>query len=308
MGTVVHWVVDPFAYAFMQRALVEVILMGAVTGAIGTYVVLRGLSFLGDALSHAIFPGVVIAFLLGRSVFLGALAFGVLTSASIVVLATTRRVKEDSAIGVLFAGFFALGVVLISTTRNYTRDLAAFLFGNVLGVTTYDIGLSAVVEAVVLLLLVLFHKELLLVAFDREAAQAMGVPVFWVNLLLLAMISLTIVVSLSAVGNILVVAMLVTPAAAARLLTDRLPVMLGLSAAIGAMSGVAGLVISYHANVAAGGTIVLVATGVFGLVWLLAPSHGLIARILARRRATAQAEPPSPVLIERREARMPDGR
>jgi manganese/iron transport system permease protein len=308
MGTVVHWVVDPFAYAFMQRALVEVILMGAVTGAIGTYVVLRGLSFLGDALSHAIFPGVVIAFLLGRSVFLGALAFGVLTSASIVVLATTRRVKEDSAIGVLFAGFFALGVVLISTTRNYTRDLAAFLFGNVLGVTTYDIGLSAVVGAVVLLLLVLFHKELLLVAFDREAAQAMGVPVFWVNLLLLVMISLTIVVSLSAVGNILVVAMLVTPAAAARLLTDRLPVMLGLSAAIGAMSGVAGLVISYHANVAAGGTIVLVATGVFGLVWLLAPSHGLIARILARRRATAQAEPPSPVLIERREARMPDGR
>jgi manganese/iron transport system permease protein len=251
---------------------------------------------------------VVIAFLLGRSVFLGALAFGVLTSASIVVLATTRRVKEDSAIGVLFAGFFALGVVLISTTRNYTRDLAAFLFGNVLGVTTYDIGLSAVVGAVVLLLLVLFHKELLLVAFDREAAQAMGVPVFWVNLLLLVMISLTIVVSLSAVGNILVVAMLVTPAAAARLLTDRLPVMLGLSAAIGAMSGVAGLVISYHANVAAGGTIVLVATGVFGLVWLLAPSHGLIARILARRRATAQAEPPSPVLIERREARMPDGR
>jgi manganese/iron transport system permease protein len=224
-----------------------------------------------------------------------------------VVLATTRRVKEDSAIGVLFAGFFALGVVLISTTRNYTRDLAAFLFGNVLGVTTYDIGLSAVVGAVVLLLLVLFHKELLLVAFDREAAQAMGVPVFWVNLLLLVMISLTIVVSLSAVGNILVVAMLVTPAAAARLLTDRLPVMLGLSAAIGTMSGIAGLVLSYHANVAAGGTIVLVATGVFGLVWLLAPSHGLIARILARRRAMAQAEPPSTALLER-EAHIPESR
>jgi manganese/iron transport system permease protein len=307
MGAVVHWLAEPFTHAFMQRALIEVILMGAVTGAIGTYVVLRGLSFIGDALSHAIFPGVVIAFLLGRSVFLGALAFGVLTSASIVVLATTRRVKEDSAIGVLFAGSFALGVVLISTTRNYSRDLAAFLFGNVLGVTTDDIGLSAAVGALVLLLLVLFHKELLLVAFDRDAAQAMGVPVFWVNLLLLVMISLTIVVSLSAVGNILVVAMLVTPAAAARLLTDRLPVMLGLSAAIGTMSGIAGLVLSYHANVAAGGTIVLVATGVFGLVWLLAPSHGLIARILARRRATAQAEPPSPVLIERREARMPDG-
>ena len=272
METIVHWLVEPFAHAFMQRALIEVILMGAVTGAIGTYVVLRGLSFIGDALSHAIFPGVVIACLLGYSVFWGALAFGLLTSASIVVLATTRRVKEDSAIGVLFAGSFALGVVLISTTRNYSRDLAAFLFGNVLGVTTTDIALSATVGGLVLGLLILFHKELLLVAFDREAAQAMGVPVFWVNLLL-AMISLTIVVSLSAVGNILVVAMLVTPAAAARLLTDRLRVMLGLSAAIGAVSGVIGLVLSFHANVAAGGTIVLVATGVFGLVWLLAPSH-----------------------------------
>jgi manganese/iron transport system permease protein len=289
METIAHWLVEPFAHAFMQRALIEVILMGAVTGAIGTYVVLRGLSFIGDALSHAIFPGVVIAFLLGRSVFLGALAFGLLTSASIVVLATTRRVKEDSAIGVLFAGSFALGVVLISTTRNYSRDLAAFLFGNVLGVTTTDIALSAAVGGLVLLLLVLLHKELLLVAFDREAAQAMGVPVFWVNLLLLAMISLTIVVSLSAVGNILVVAMLVTPAATARLLTDRLPIMLGLSAAIGAVSGVVGLVISYHANVAAGGTIVLVATGWFGLIWLLAPSHGAIASILARRRATQQS-------------------
>src|SRR5262249_1239721 len=208
---------------------------------------------------------------LGHSVFLGALAFGILTSSSIVVLATTRRVKEDSAIGVLFAGFFALGVVLISTTRNYSRDLAAFLFGNVLGVTNGDIRLSAVVGAMVLLLLLLFHKELLLVAFDREAAQAMGVPVFWVNLLLLVMISLTIVVSLSAVGNILVVAMLVTPAAAARLLTDRLPAMMLWSAVIGTMSGVLGLVLSYHADVAAGGTIVLVATAIFGVVWLLSP-------------------------------------
>ena len=173
--------------------------------------VLRGLSFIGDALSHAIFPGVVIAFLLGRSVFLGALAFGLLTSASIVVLATTRRVREDSAIGVLFAGSFALGVVLISTTRSYSRDLAAFLFGNILALPRAISLYRRWSVAWCCLLLALFHKELLLVAFDREAAQAMGVPVFWVNLLLLVMISLTIVVSLSAVGNILVVAMLVTP-------------------------------------------------------------------------------------------------
>jgi manganese/iron transport system permease protein len=298
MATAVQWIVDPFTHAFMQRALLEVILVGAVTGAIGTYVVLRGLSFIGDALSHAIFPGVVIAFLLGRSVFLGALAFGLLTSAAIVVLATTRRVKEDSAIGVLFAGTFALGVVLISTRRNFARDLASFLFGNVLGVTPTDIALSAAVGGLVVLLLVLFHKELLFVAFDREAAEAMGVPVFGVNLLLLVLISLTIVVSLSAVGNILVVAMLVTPAAAARLLTDRLPVMLGLSAAIGAISGVLGLLASYHLNVAAGGTIVLVATSLFGLVWLLAPAHGLIASRLARRRAVLRGGGDTPVAIE----------
>src|SRR5262249_23938476 len=220
---------------------------------------------------------------LGHSVFLGALAFGILTSSSIVVLATTRRVKEDSAIGVLFAGFFALGVVLISTTRNYSRDLAAFLFGNVLGVTIGDIRLSAVAGAMVLLLLLLFHKELLLVAFDRDAAQAMGVPVFRVNLLLLVMISVTIVVSLSAVGNILVVATLLTPAAAAVLLTDSLPAMMLCSAVIGAMSGVAGLVLSYHANVAAGGTIVLVATAIFPVVWLLSPRHGLITTVFGRR-------------------------
>jgi manganese/iron transport system permease protein len=304
MGTVAHWITEPFAHAFMQRALVEVVLMGAVTGAIGTYVVLRGLSFIGDALSHAIFPGVVIAFLLGRSVFVGALAFGLLTSASIVVLATTRRVKEDSAIGVLFAGSFALGVVLISTTRNYSRDLTAFLFGNILGVTTTDIILSAVAGGLVLLLLILFHKELLLVAFDREAALAMGVPVFWMNLLLLVMISLTIVVSLSAVGNILVVAMLITPAATSRLLTDRLPVMLALSAGLGAMSGIVGLLLSFHANVAAGGTIVLVATGIFGVVWLLSPRHGVIASRLARRRLMAA---PAPAGLELVGPRPSDG-
>jgi manganese/iron transport system permease protein len=303
MGGLLHWILlDPFTHAFMQRALVEVVLTGAVTGAIGTYVVLRGLSFIGDALSHAIFPGVVLAFLLGRSVFLGALVFGVLTSAAIVVLATSRRVREDSAIGVLFAGTFALGVVLISTTRNFARDLASFLFGNVLGVTIEDIWLSAVVGGVVVLLLALFHKELLMIAFDRVAAEAMGVPVFWLDLLLLVLISLTIVVSLSAVGNILVVAMLVTPAAAARLVTDRVPTMIGLGAAIGVAAGVVGLLASYHADVAAGGTIVLVATTVFGLVWLFAPAHGVLAT-LRRRRVPADSTPESQVVFESPEIR-----
>ncbi len=284
------YVTDPLQYEFMKRALIEVILMGAVTGAIGAYIVLRGLSFIGDALSHAIFPGIVIAFLLGHSIFLGALAFGVLTSAGIAVIATNARVKEDSAIGVLFAGTFALGVVLISSSKNFTRDLASFLFGNVLGVTTNDIWLSAIVGAIVIVLMVLFYKELLITSFDRVAAQAMGLPVFWLDLLLLVMISLTIVVSLRAVGNILVVAMLVTPAASARLLTERFPVMILLSAGIGAFSGVLGLFISYHNDVAAGGMIVLVATAFFGLVWLFAPEHGWLMGRLPRRMTAAEAE------------------
>jgi manganese/iron transport system permease protein len=295
---VIDWFVDPLRYEFMQRALVEVLLMGAVTGAVGTYVVLRGLSFIGDALSHAIFPGIVIAYLLGHSVFLGAMAFGIMTSGAITVVATNRRIKEDSAIGVLFAGTFALGIVLISSTENFSRDLASFLFGNVLGATTSDIWISAGAGALVILFLLLFHRELLIVSFDRLAGESMGIKVFWIDLLLLLMISLTIVISLRAVGNILVVAMLVTPAATARLLTDRLPTMILLSSVIGMLSGVAGLFISYHADVAAGGTIVLVATGVFAVVWLFAPEHGLITGQLIRRRISDTLGEESTVLFE----------
>lgn len=298
MDGVIDWVAEPLRYQFMQRALIEVVLMGAVTGAVGCYVVLRGLSFIGDALSHAIFPGIVVAYLLGHSVFIGAMAFGVMTSGAITVVATNRRLKEDSAIGVLFAGTFALGIVLISSTDNFTRDLASFLFGNVLGATTSDIWISAGAGLVVVLFLLLFHRELLIISFDRVAGESMGIKVFWIDLLLLLMISLTIVISLRAVGNILVVAMLVTPAATARLLTDRLPVMLVLSSAIGVGSGIVGLFVSYHADVAAGGTIVLVATGVFGAVWLFAPENGLITGRLMRRRIGDELGEESSVLFE----------
>jgi manganese/iron transport system permease protein len=299
------YVSDPLQYEFMRRALIEVIITGVVTGAIGSYIVLRGLSFIGDALAHAIFPGIVIAFLLGHSIFIGALVFGILTSVSIGVVASNRRVKEDSAIGVLFAGTFALGVVLISSSRNFTRDLTSFLFGNVLGVTNGDIWLSAIVGGIVLLLIALLYKELLITSFDRAAAQAMGLPVFWLDLLLLVLISLTIVVSLRAVGNILVVAMLVTPAAAARLLTDRLPVMIVLSASIGVLSGVVGLFVSYHNDVAAGGTIVLVATAIFGAVWLFAPEHGFVTSRLLRGRLVATAEPEARIVFESPEIQSP---
>ncbi|HVP05838.1 MAG TPA: metal ABC transporter permease [Dehalococcoidia bacterium] len=300
----IDYLTDPLQYDFMKRALVEVILMGAVTGAIGAYIVLRGLAFIGDALSHAIFPGIVIAFLLGQGIFFGALIFGILTSISIGIVSTSQRVKEDSAIGVLFAGSFALGIVLISSSKNFTRDLASFLFGNVLGVTTHDIVLSAIAGAVVIVLIAVFYRELLITSFDRAGAEAMGLPVLVLDLMLLVLISLTIVVSLRAVGNILVVAMLVTPAATARLLTDRLPVMIGLGALIGVVSGIVGLYVSYYNDVAAGGTIVLVATAAFGLAWLFAPNTGYVTTRVVKRRVAAGG-PETTILFESPEIQQP---
>ena len=288
MIPMLDWVTEPLRYEFMRRALVEVVIMGAVTGAIGCYVVLRGLAFMGDALSHAIFPGIALAFLLGRSIFLGALAFGVLTVVLIAIAATNRRVKEDSAIGVLFAGMFALGVVLIELVAALCARSGLISVRQCAGrhglrhraVRRGGRGGATAVGGI--------PPRLADHVLRPGGAAAMGVPVFWLDLLLLLLIALTIVVSLSAVGNILVLAMLITPAAAARLLTDRFPVMMGLSAAIGAGSGVLGLFVSYHHDLAAGGTIVLVATLAFGIVWLAAPTHGFVAtRVWARRRAAA---------------------
>jgi len=300
----IDYLADPLREGYMTRAMIEVLVMGLVTGAIGTFIVVRGLSFMGDALSHAILPGVVIAFLLGQGMFFGALIAGVLTAAMIGVVASNQRVKEDSAIGVLFAAAFALGYLLISTSDKASEELEHILFGDVLGVSTNDIVLSSIAGALVLVMILVFYRELMMTSFDRGAAQAMGLPVLALDLLLLIMISLTIVVSLRAVGNILVVAMLVTPAATARLLTDRLPVMMVLGGLIGVVSGITGLYIAYHNDVAAGGTIVLVATGLFGLAWLFAPQHGYVMTHFVQRRLAAGA-PETRILFESPEIQTP---
>jgi len=296
---IVGWFTDPMQFPFMQRAMIEVVLMGIATGIIGTYVVLRGMAFIGDALSHAIFPGVVIAFLLHASFFVGALVFGGITAVTIGALARNRRVSEDTAIGVLFAGMFALGIVLISSIRGYTADLASFLFGDVLGVSNEDIIFSLVIGLLVIIALIVFHKELVLVAFDSEMAEAEGLPVWLIDLGFLILIALTIVVSLRAVGNILVVAMLVTPAAAARLWTDRLVPMMALSALFGALGGIVGLLVSFHTDRAAGGTIVLIVTLWFGISLLVAPRHGYLNRLrnpASTKPAAAVVEADGPAL------------
>lgn len=278
------WLIDPWTFSFMQRALAEVAIVGLICGVVGCFVVLRGLAFIGDALAHAVFPGVVLSYLVGRTVILGALVFGVITALGIGLLGRNRRVSEDSAIGILFAAFFALGVVLISREVGFRRDVASLLFGNVLGISTGDIlvtlGLAAVVLAVTLLLL----KELTLVAFDSTMAQAAGYPVFILDLVLLLLVTTTIVISLQAVGNVLVLALVVTPPATARLLTDRLGRMLVLSPCIGFLSGAAGLLGSYHADTAAGASIVLAATAFFLLALVFAPKHGAVAGWRQRRR------------------------
>jgi manganese/iron transport system permease protein len=274
------WLLDPLSYDFMKLALIEVTIMGLVAGFLGTFVVMRGMAFMGDAISHAVFPGVVIAFLARVSLFLGGAVFGIFTALAISSLSVTRRIKEDTAIGVVFAGAFALGVVLISTSDNYTGDLTSFLFGDVLAVTHTDIYLSAIFGGLSFVVAFLLRRVLILVSFDREMALSMGVPVFKVETLLLLLVTLTIVISLRAVGNILVLAMFVTPAATARLLTDDAAKMMLISSVLGAFSGIAGLYISWHTDLAAGGTIVLTATVIFLVVMVLAPRHGLIAHAL----------------------------
>ncbi len=285
-----HWFTDPFQFPFMQRALIEVLVMGAVTGVLGAYVVVRGLAFIGDALSHAVFPGIVIAFLFGQNFFIGGLIFGMLTSFGIGVVSRNRRISEDTAIGVIFAGAFALGVTLISSQRTYTKDLASFLFGNVLGVSNSDLITAIVLGVLVILAVVVFYKELLLNAFDPTMAAAVGYPTFLLDLLLLALITVTIIVALPAVGNILVLAMLVTPAATARLFVDRFAPLMVIGGCLGAAFGVIGLFIAYRGNVAAGGTIVLTATAAFILALLFSPRNGLLRRLL--NRDLSPGEPP----------------
>jgi len=276
------WLTDPLALELFQRALVAAVLMGATCGAIGAYVVLRRLAFIGDALSHAVFPGVVLAYVAGVSVFAGAMIAGALTSVAIAIVSRAQRIREDTAIGIFIAGAFALGIVLISTQSGYQRDLSAFLVGDLLGVGWDEIALSAVTGLAVVGVLVALRKELLLASFDRVYAQGLGYPVFALELLLLLLLTATIVVSLSAVGIILVLAMLVTPAATARLLVDRFTPMMVAGAALGALYGVIGWYVSYHLGWSPGGAIVLVATLAFLLAFIFSPSHGLLAHRLRR--------------------------
>lgn len=251
------------ALAFLPKALLVAVLSALVCGVIGTHVVLRGMAFIGDAVAHAVFPGLAIAFALQFSVIAGGALAGAVVALLIALFSQRRRVKEDTIIGIFFAAAFALGLVVISKVQGYTASLNSFLFGSITGVSNSDIIFSAVVGAVVILAVAALHKEIVAVSVDRETAAAMGIRVLLIDVVLYLAVTAAVVMSVRTVGNILVLALLITPAAAARLWTDRLVVMMALSAVIGMVGSFLGVYVSWAIDVPTGATIVLVLTVVF---------------------------------------------
>lgn len=274
--------------AFLPKALLIATMASIVCGVVGCYVVLRGMAFIGDAVAHAVFPGLAVAFVMGGSLVLGGVVAGVLTAVLVAVFTQNRRLKEDAVIGVFFVGAFALGIVIISRAPGYAGSLQQFLFGSITGIPDRDLVVAAGMGLLVLGALLLFHKELVTISLDRESARALGVPVFWLDLVLYVLVTLAVVISVQTIGNVLVLALLITPAATARLLTDRLAAMMLLAPAIGALSALIGLYVSWSWDYPTGGTIVLVLTAWFLLAWFLAPRQGVIAK---RRRRGRDAAP-----------------
>jgi ABC-type Mn2+/Zn2+ transport system permease subunit len=279
-------ILGPLQYPFMLRGLAAAALVGVVCAVVGTYVVLRGMAFFGDALAHAILPGIAVGYLVsgGASapLFWWALAAAVVSALGIGSISRGTQIKEDTAIGIIFASMFALGIALISTVRSYTVDLTHFLFGDVLGVNATDLWLIGIFGGLIVLAVVAFYKEFLVLSFDPVLAATLRLPSRLLENLLLILIAMAIVVSLQTVGVALMVAMLVTPAATAYLLTRRLPVMMALAALFGALSGGAGLYLSYYVSVASGAAIVLVCTAFFGLALLFGPARGLLWQWIRR--------------------------
>lgn len=270
------WLITPLSYGFMQRGLIASVLVGVLCAVVGCYIVLRSMAFLGDALAHGILPGVAIAYLLQINLTIGALAAGIAVALGIAFLSHPGTIKEDTAIGILFAASLSLGVLLISTIRTYAVDLTHILFGNVLGVSPGDLWLIGGLACVVLITIVLLYKEFLVLSFDPVHAATLRLPTNLLRHLMLILLALTIVVSLQIVGVGLVAAMLVTPGATAYLVTRRLSSMMMLAAGLGAFSGVIGLYLSFYFNVASGASVVLTATVLFVLVFLLTPHKGVL--------------------------------
>lgn len=253
---------------FLVRALAAVVLASLVTGVVGCHVVLRGMVFIGDAVAHSVFPGLAVAFVLGGSLVFGGLVAGIITAVLVAVFSQNRKLKEDSVIGIFFAGSFALGITIVSLAPGYSGSVQDFLFGSIVGISGADVAQAAGFAAVILLVLGLFHKELVAVSLDRESARACGLPVLALDVLLYVTVTVSVVISLQTLGNVLVLALLVIPTSAARLLCSTLPRMMAFAPMFGVVCAVVGLYLSWAFNLPTGGVIVLTMIAGFLLCWV----------------------------------------
>jgi len=267
----------PLAYDFMQRALIVAILIGAVCAVLSCYLVLRGWSLMGDAISHAVLPGIVVAYVAGLPLVVGAFAAGFSCAVLTGYLKENSRVKEDTVMGIVFSGMFGLGLVMMTKVET-DQHLNHILFGNMLGVTWRDVVETGLIAGTTLLIVLAKRRDLLLYCFDPQHARAIGLPVRLIHYALLILLSLTIVGSIKAVGVILVVAMLITPGATAYLLTNRFEHMLAIAATVAIGSSVLGTLLSFHVDGATGPCIVLIQAAMFLAAFLFAPRNGLLTR------------------------------
>jgi len=272
--TPISWLLDPLTHEFMRRALMVSALVGGVCGLLSCYMTLKGWALMGDAVSHAVMPGVVVAYALGLPFSLGAFVFGVGSVALIGFIKQKSRIKEDTVIGLVFTGFFALGIVLVSKIKS-NIDLMQILFGSPLGISQSDVNQTLIISFIVIFILLLFRKDLMLYCFDAKHARSIGINTGILHYLLLTLLSLSAVVGLQTVGIILVVAMLITPGATAYLLTDRFDKMTLLAVISSSFSSVLGVYISYWSDIETGGSIVLVQTLIFLIAFLFAPRYGI---------------------------------
>ena len=276
--------IEPLQYGFMQRSLAVAIIIGIICAVVGSYLMVQRLALLGDAISHSVLPGLAIAFILEFNIFVGAFIAGLTSTVFINIIRNRSKIKEDAAMGIVFSAFFALGITLITIIQKENKiDLNHFLFGNILGVNTNDVRDTLIIAIFVLLIVFLFYKELLFYTFDKLGAESVGLPVKWLDMGLMILIGLTIVASLKAVGVILVLSLLITPASTAYLLVERLHHVMYVGVIVGIISSISGMYLSYYYNLPSGPAIVLVATTFFVLSFLFSPTQGVITALFSSK-------------------------
>jgi len=280
----VSFIQDLMHYGFLQKAFVTSIVVGIICGVIGSFIVLRGMALMGDAISHAVLPGVAISYMLGINYFYGAVVTGILTALGIGTISQNSRIKSDSSIGLVFSAMFALGIILITKAQS-AQNLDKILFGNVLSVRSSDMWLTIIVGIIVILAVFLFYKELLVSSFDETMAAAYGLRVKLIHYGIMLLLTLVTVASIQTVGVILVVSMLITPASTAYMLTNRLSIMIVLSATFGAVSSIFGLYLSDKTDLPSGPVIALTTTGIFIFIFLVAPKQGVLWNAFKKKRA-----------------------